>query len=77
MVVNVPMYSLGNDVFLGEVCAMIYYLPEDNKKGCPTPRYWKCCQKGYEYFGMNIEYLENALFDSVSKRQYIALLCRL
>ena len=41
--------------------AFVYIMHEDRKLGLPTPYYVETCMEGYETFGFDTEFLEEAI----------------
>lgn len=68
-VMRVEVTSLLGDVGLGCVDAVIYIMHEERRLGCPSPHYYSVCEEGYSRFGFDVSFLENALKESVGKRE--------
>lgn len=44
-----------------KINAFVYIMHEERKLGIPTRSYINCCKEGYEYFGFDPVYLDEAL----------------
>ena len=48
-----------------EVDAFVYIMHEERELGIPSERYVHGCKQGYEDFGFDCKYLEQALIDTI------------